>query len=331
MGDVAQQAEFSFEKQDTNFLRAIGILIVVNSHLDAYYPSASLATGGAIGNALFFALSSFGLVLSMCRRPMKFPEWCARRFLRLYPEIWVALFVYWLPIQFLTGTVQRMDTLTLLGNLFYPPWWFVQILLVLYPVAFVLGRIGRVQGVYWLFPALAALYAIFYLNFVDLTAWSVEKLPFKIVSCLLSFVFGAWLAFREKQIRFCGVRDVAALFLVTGIFFGQKIFMAEGLLLEFQFLQQWLLLPMVYYAFKASRSNFVLGGIMQTPVVAPALSWLSKRTLGLYMAHTAIARPLLRLQFAFPLNVALLLLISLGLTAVCGFLADKLQRKLEAW
>jgi len=53
---------------DTQFLRAIAILLVVNSHLDRYYPVSHLATGRAIGNSLFFFLSAFGIYLSQYKK-----------------------------------------------------------------------------------------------------------------------------------------------------------------------------------------------------------------------------------------------------------------------
>ena len=50
-------------RNDTSFIRVVAILLIVNSHLDAYYPISYLGTGTAIGNSLFFVLSSFGLSL----------------------------------------------------------------------------------------------------------------------------------------------------------------------------------------------------------------------------------------------------------------------------
>jgi peptidoglycan/LPS O-acetylase OafA/YrhL len=51
-----------------NLLRAIGILLVTNSHFDALYPDPRMGTGGAFGNAIFFALSGYGLAFSYRNR-----------------------------------------------------------------------------------------------------------------------------------------------------------------------------------------------------------------------------------------------------------------------
>lgn len=47
---------------DTQLLRAIAILIVVNSHLDRYYPVSYLATGGQSATP---SSSSFLLLVSV--------------------------------------------------------------------------------------------------------------------------------------------------------------------------------------------------------------------------------------------------------------------------
>ena len=40
-----------------NLLRVFAVFLVFNSHCDALYPVSALATGGAMGNALFFVIS----------------------------------------------------------------------------------------------------------------------------------------------------------------------------------------------------------------------------------------------------------------------------------
>lgn len=47
-----------------DLLRAVAIVLVVNSHLDDLYPIHQLGTGGVFGNELFFFISGYGLYLS---------------------------------------------------------------------------------------------------------------------------------------------------------------------------------------------------------------------------------------------------------------------------
>ncbi len=78
-------------KVDTTIVRALAVLLVTNSHLEAFYPRSFLADGGLIGLALFFAASGFGLALSSRTRTMAFPGWMWRRAKRIYPALWLAV------------------------------------------------------------------------------------------------------------------------------------------------------------------------------------------------------------------------------------------------
>ena len=49
-------------------LRILAVLLIVNSHLSLFYNYEYLATGGAIGNAIFFLISGIGLSYSLSKK-----------------------------------------------------------------------------------------------------------------------------------------------------------------------------------------------------------------------------------------------------------------------
>lgn len=66
-------------------LKFLAVLLVFNSHCDPLYGRyAALATGGAIGDALFFFASGFTLFLG---RFARFDNWYKRRIKRIYPSL----------------------------------------------------------------------------------------------------------------------------------------------------------------------------------------------------------------------------------------------------
>lgn len=70
-----------------DFLKAIATLLVLNSHMGVCYKDYSfLATGGAIGDALFFFASGFTLYLG---RMASFSNWYKRRVMRIFPTVLV--------------------------------------------------------------------------------------------------------------------------------------------------------------------------------------------------------------------------------------------------
>ena len=46
---------------DTTLMLFMATVLITLSHLDAFVPDPRIATGGAIGNSLFFFLSGYGL------------------------------------------------------------------------------------------------------------------------------------------------------------------------------------------------------------------------------------------------------------------------------
>lgn len=67
------------------YVEFIAVFLVLNSHMGDCYPKYQfLASGGAIGDALFFFASGFTLFLG---RTMRFDNWYKRRINRIYPSI----------------------------------------------------------------------------------------------------------------------------------------------------------------------------------------------------------------------------------------------------
>jgi peptidoglycan/LPS O-acetylase OafA/YrhL len=74
---------------NTRFLLFIAAVFVVNSHLEFFYPNPSMAGDGLIGYGIFFFVSGLGLSLSCKRKLRPFPEYYWRRFIRIYPTLWL--------------------------------------------------------------------------------------------------------------------------------------------------------------------------------------------------------------------------------------------------
>lgn len=99
-------------------LKAIAALLVMNSHMDAMYGEYSyLGTGGAIGDALFFFCSGYGLFLS--KRKDNIFNWYKRRIQRIVPSV-IAMFIIW-------GICVKFDIPVRMGVS-----WFIQCILIYY-------------------------------------------------------------------------------------------------------------------------------------------------------------------------------------------------------
>lgn len=109
-----------------DLLRFLAVVLVVNSHLDHGYPDAykALATGGALGDALFFFVSGFTLFIG---RDGGFVTWYKRRLSRIMPAVIVCVLAY--------------------AILYGPGWygavggyWFIRCILIYYLILFFVRR-----------------------------------------------------------------------------------------------------------------------------------------------------------------------------------------------
>ena len=102
-------------------LRFIAAILIINSHSGALYPDglSFLATGGSIGNSLFFFCSGYGLLLS--NRKIGFTRWFSKRLIRIYPTVWIFLLV----LSIVEKECHAIDFII-------TPFWFVNAITVFY-------------------------------------------------------------------------------------------------------------------------------------------------------------------------------------------------------
>jgi len=141
-----------------------------------------MATGGAIGNIIFFFLSAFGIYLSRqnCKKP--FTEFMADRIGRIYPAMWIVLIFLTMPLMIVSGKLSVDTVTTFAGNIFNPPFWFLQALMVYYLLSFYFIKYdqqsNKKNSALIFMGYLSIVYFISYFTWVDFNTWSVEKTPF---------------------------------------------------------------------------------------------------------------------------------------------------------
>jgi peptidoglycan/LPS O-acetylase OafA/YrhL len=310
-------------RNDTDFLRCLAIVCIVNSHLDAYYPVPGLATGGMLGNSLFFMLSAFGLGLSWGRHPRPFSEWYGRRLRRILPSIWAFFALCVLPLAFVRDQLVLDPQLDFLSFLLFPPdLWFIRALLVYYLVVFVVISRGSDMDFYWCLLVLltGAAYGIAYAGYLDLGVFSIEQPPFKILFYLLVVLLGVKLASRNDRIHYTGWLDLLFLTVCLTFVYCHKVLMTHGIALRLQCIQQLLMFPTLYYLVKLARCAFITERLMEYPVAGGAIQCISGLTLEIYCAHSVLKDVVMVLPLRFPVNLAVLLAGTILMAALIKYL-----------
>ena len=113
-------------------LKLLAIILITNSHMKPLYGSyGALATGGVIGDALFFFCSGFTLFLKPFNDGVKgFPDWYKRRINRIYPTVFAVAILFctfW-------GVHKDINQIILFGGR-----WFVTLIMVYYVFIYFIG------------------------------------------------------------------------------------------------------------------------------------------------------------------------------------------------
>lgn len=314
------------------FLRFIAIVLVINSHMDEFYPYPWLGTGGAIGNSLFFMLSAYGLLLSEKNSSQSFTEYYVKRITRIYPPMWINVVLLIIPItifyyfispywyEAILAEFNFGQPLLFLSVIFYPPpaYWFLDALMLFYLLGFIFIKNYSFKKLLVGFSLLLAVYVALYMRFSDYSNLVIEStLSFKMIFYAMVFLTGIYFASIDREIVYQGKRDYVVLLVLLLAIYGHKFLMLKGATGEFQFIEQMLIFPLLYYFIKISKSPFVLYRVMKPSVASGFISVVAAMTLELYMAHGPLRALLHPYLPRFPENVisylSITFLISYGL------------------
>ena len=303
--------------------------MIINSHLDRYYPIPYIGTGGALGNSIFFCLSAFGIYLSQQKKGKPFSEWFKGRISRIYPSMWIVLLFLTMPIMLMLGQMNDAYVMTFIGQFFNPPHWFIRALLVYYLLSFFLLRDNQRTKLLTVFGLLGILYFTSYFTWVDLSKWTVEDTSIKLIHYFMIFLFGFYLASKNKSIAYTGVHNYFVLIFLVAVVYGHKFLMTKGLYPELQFIQQAAMYPIVYYLLKISRSPFVSLILSKSKVISSIVQFISNHTLELYIVQETIVYPVLKLNFPFPMNVITFIILTFIFSAIVNRLAEIIRQKIN--
>ena len=114
------------------YIKSLACLLITNSHFNRIWPISAMATGGAIGNALFFMVAGFCL----SRVDGNFRSWYGKRLFRLYPQTWMVIL-----ITLLFNQEKPCDAIAYLRTFIFPTWyWFVGAIALYYAICFAIKK-----------------------------------------------------------------------------------------------------------------------------------------------------------------------------------------------
>ena len=286
---------------DTTCLRFVAILLITNSHLDKLYPVSAMATGGQLGNSLFFMLSGFGLVASYRKKGDVFWPWLQRRLSRIYPSVLLIA----LTAAVITGAVFEWGGMDYVRHLLWPTdYWFVSAIVCFYMPFYWLMSLKRTAVFLQLMVLLCVPYFFFYLTALDLSRFTIEDGYFKWIFYFQVMLLGGYLANRDGAskpvVSMNWNAALLGLFVLT--YFGMKFLVAKGIQTELQFLIHWLTVPIMVFSLFAMNTRLVKETIMKS-VFSPFIALVAGATLEIYLFQRYVYGNPYVSAMEFPVNM----------------------------
>lgn len=297
-----------------NYLKFIATLLITNSHFEDIWPVSAMASGGLLGNILFFAVSGF-LLFNI---KDSFHKWFLKRFLRVYPAMAAfTLFAVALGEYPLNDFSQAVKLFVYPTNYIFLVW-----LVVCYIAFYIVSYLDKRNGKF-LETSLISVLVIWLLAYVllyDKTAYSIDNVyePFILFLYFESMLVGA--LFRKHKDRcgkFSGVKVFLTVFCIVA-YFGSKIaFSRYDFLLKYQIVNQIIILIALVAVFDLFMSLEALFKKMPK-VLKVCVRYVSNITLQIYIVQFIIIAHFKKL--AFPLNLAVVTLLILVAASILYYI-----------
>lgn len=310
--------------RDTSLLLALCTLVIVNSHLESYYPRGFqfLAADGLLANSMFFMLSGYGVQSSLARRSQHFGSYIANRIARICPAV------------FLVGAAavaahgaQGFDW-TLLGiveRFFWPtPHTYVQLVMPFYVAAYLLAPKPSLVGGALVVLILTYIGAFWQempgIRDDDRLSLGNSSKVVATVNYAIAFCSGMLLA-RAPKIANLNVGLLLFVFLTSlAVYLAAKFAMVvEGKFAVFYPLLHVLVLLLCIAGFFLGADERVLQRLRQHPRFQVGVVFVGGLSLEFYLIHETIINSTSLHSLFFPLNI-------LALVLATALLAPLLQR-----
>ncbi len=280
-------------------LKFFAAFLITWSHLDKCFPAdqAILATGGTLGNGLFFFISGFGLFLST--RNLKSFSWFQTKISKLL----LPTFVFVLAKAIFNGYFNlRVD----LNHTWFV--WAILLFYVAYHPILVFLKDHLIKIIFITYPVMFIIYAIILLYrqdyFVD-----IANYYFKCTYYFQIFLFGGWVASKNATMKYNIKKDLLLFLLFYGAFNGLKIYIkGHTEFYPLQILSPLCIMPSIYYLFKIFDAGLAKK-IIHNKILSPIVFIVSGLTLEIYLVQFSIISQ--EFNSWYPANLPLILAVIL--------------------
>jgi hypothetical protein len=343
MKNILEVNSKSFPERDIglkkiDLLRFFAIALVVNSHLENFYPIQQLAADGFLGNALFFSLSGAGLVLRERNLELAFHKWYWRRITRIYPSVLLVSLIFYLEFRRL-GEYSVLDFVKLF--LWPTPFNFIEKIMIFYIAYYFVAKLsGKYLRILFLILSLLFLGSYFltkggqpsetlgeYLNPRSSSSWIFYFQAMVLGGLVSKMKSEDNLSIKYSQEKF---RSFASSLIFMGIYVILKGLMSLGIIEAPYVTLNIIVIFILFSLFLIPNDHFLVESVGKSKRLSVAIKLISSLTLEIYVVHMALLRfPLLQ-RITFPVSILTFVFISLLLAVVVNQFSQVAQSRLRS-
>lgn len=281
-------------------LKCLAALLITNSHMELLYGKYNyLATGGCIGDALFFFISGFTLFLKPMEGVTSFPDWYKKRINRIYPSL---IAVAFLGALFFNVHRDVIDIALAKG------YWFVSCIMLYYVGIYFVGSYCK-DKIFVVSLLVAIGTAIWFSFECHETGFSIYGRHYYI-RWLLFFMFMLWgakVGMLTDKIKINPLLDFVKLLLYVAIFYGLFICGTRfNNLVVFQYFSFMPLLCIMYYCYKVCASK-ISERIYRSRAGSFVIRFVGGLCLEIYIVQGFLFTD--KMNSLFPLNILIMFLV----------------------
>lgn len=298
-----------------DFLKVLAAIFITNSHFIPLYKdiSPSLATFGVHGNALFFFVSGFVLMMGFEKKQDLFVNWYKKRIQRLWPSVFL-----WSII----AAIIWKDPITWKNLLIANNYWFLQCIAIYYILFYIFGNLnisimggGKicVQKILFMFSIAASL---LYFYFMPKATGSIFHTNLHFVCHFSIMIMGGMTYLYKDKIKIKSLWKDCLWTIFWFVLYFIILYIGKGKQDYKYYVQIVGLLPLhlfIFYAYKTASYHWCTT-LFQSSRWKRILTTIASLTLEIYIVQFHIITD--KFNRLFPLNTVIVF-IFICITAYC--------------
>ena len=306
--------------QCINAMKLLAIMLVINSHMDKLYPKSYLATGGALGNALFFIISGY-----FFSTKLKLKGIILKKLKRLYPETIIVTILYYC-LGYWDLSFKFVD---LIYEFIFPTkFWFVGVLFLFYILVYLLDCINFTKNYIAFTIIIWICYFLYYIFLIDKTVWSVETSGinsfegfFKLIYYFYIFCTGFYIKkFVTQYKKYNNMLILSLMFFLMTLI--SKVLLQKGIIeMNMQFVCQ--IFGTLFAIFTLLFSlSFESVYIKLSSNIRKKIDFISEHSMELYLLQFIVIY--YSEYVIFPFNIIIAVVLTIFLAIILNYFMDRI-------